>query len=115
MVAHVLGIPVEESVLQLAPAGAALVTAVAIVCRTTADDAAGRARVGTERSRPTARERPNGKEKRHAEARRKRLGERTKRKALAIALVAVGVFAAAGSDHGHAEESRRHDSGRSDD
>jgi uncharacterized membrane protein AbrB (regulator of aidB expression) len=30
MLAHVLGIPVEESILQLAPAGAAIVTAVAI-------------------------------------------------------------------------------------
>jgi hypothetical protein len=31
--AHILGIPVEESVLELAPAGAAIVTAVAIVGR----------------------------------------------------------------------------------
>ena len=29
MVAHIMGIPVEESVLQFAPAGAAIVTAVA--------------------------------------------------------------------------------------
>jgi hypothetical protein len=34
IVAHVMGIPVEESVLQLAPAGAAIVTAVAIAGRT---------------------------------------------------------------------------------
>jgi uncharacterized membrane protein AbrB (regulator of aidB expression) len=33
MLAHVLGIPFEESVLQLAPAGAAMVTAVAIAGR----------------------------------------------------------------------------------
>jgi hypothetical protein len=33
-VAHIMGIPVEESVLQLAPAGAAMVTAVAIAGRT---------------------------------------------------------------------------------
>jgi hypothetical protein len=36
-VAHILGIPVEEGVLQLAPAGAALVTAIAIGVRTTLD------------------------------------------------------------------------------
>jgi hypothetical protein len=35
MFAHIMGIPVEESVLQLAPAGAAMVTAVAIAGRTT--------------------------------------------------------------------------------
>jgi hypothetical protein len=35
MLAHMMGIPVEESVLQLAPAGAAIVTAVAIAGRTT--------------------------------------------------------------------------------
>ena len=34
IVAHVMGIPVEESVLQLAPAGAAMVTAVTIAGRT---------------------------------------------------------------------------------
>jgi hypothetical protein len=34
IVAHVMGIPVEESVLQLAPAGAAMVTVVAIASRT---------------------------------------------------------------------------------
>jgi hypothetical protein len=34
IVAHIMGIPVEESVLQLAPAGAALVTAVWIAGRT---------------------------------------------------------------------------------
>jgi hypothetical protein len=33
IVAHILGIPVEESFLQLAPAGAAMVTAVAIAGR----------------------------------------------------------------------------------
>ena len=33
IVAHVMGMPVEESVLQLAPAGAAMVTAVAIAGR----------------------------------------------------------------------------------
>jgi hypothetical protein len=35
MIAHVMGLPVEESVLQLAPTGAAIVTAVAIAGRTT--------------------------------------------------------------------------------
>jgi hypothetical protein len=35
IVAHVMGIPIEESVLQLAPAGAAMVTAVAIAGRAT--------------------------------------------------------------------------------
>jgi hypothetical protein len=34
IVAHILGIPVEEGVLQLASVGATVVTAVAIVCRT---------------------------------------------------------------------------------
>jgi hypothetical protein len=34
MLAHIMGIPVEESVLQLAPAGAAIVTALAIAGRT---------------------------------------------------------------------------------
>ena len=33
IVAHVMGIPIEESVLQLAPAGAAMATAVAIAGR----------------------------------------------------------------------------------
>ena len=33
IVAYIIGIPVEESVLQLAPAGAAMVTAVAIAGR----------------------------------------------------------------------------------
>ena len=33
IVAHISGAPIEESVLQLAPAGAAMVTAVAIVAR----------------------------------------------------------------------------------
>ncbi len=37
IVGHVLGIPVEESVLQLAPAGAAILTAVGIAVRTTLD------------------------------------------------------------------------------
>ena len=35
IVAHIMGIPIEESVLQLVPAGAATVTAVAIAARTT--------------------------------------------------------------------------------
>ena len=34
MLAHIMGMPIEESVLQLAPAGAAMVTAVALVGRT---------------------------------------------------------------------------------
>jgi hypothetical protein len=42
IVAHILGIPLEESVLQLAPSGAAMVTAVAI---------AGRMRLGRLRRR----------------------------------------------------------------
>jgi hypothetical protein len=33
--AHIMGIPVEETVLQLIPAGAAIMTAVAIAGRTT--------------------------------------------------------------------------------
>jgi hypothetical protein len=33
MLAHVMGIPVEESVVQLAPAGAAILTAAAIAGR----------------------------------------------------------------------------------
>jgi hypothetical protein len=33
MLAHLMGIPVEESVLQLAPAGAAMLTTVAIASR----------------------------------------------------------------------------------
>ena len=37
IVAHIMGIPLEESVLQLAPAGAAIVTACAIAVRTTLD------------------------------------------------------------------------------
>ena len=49
IIAHVMGIPVEESVLQLAPAGAAVVTAVAI---------AGRASLG--RLRRRLRDRPRG-------------------------------------------------------
>ena len=39
---HIMGLPIEESVLQLAPAGAAVVTAVAV---------AGRARLGSLRRR----------------------------------------------------------------
>ena len=35
MLGHIMGIPVEESVLQLAPAGAALVTVAAIAGRAT--------------------------------------------------------------------------------
>ena len=35
IIAHIMGIPVEESVLQLAPAGAATVTAIWIAGRTT--------------------------------------------------------------------------------
>jgi hypothetical protein len=35
MLAHIVGIPVEESVLQLVPAGAAIATAVVIAGRTT--------------------------------------------------------------------------------
>jgi hypothetical protein len=34
IVAHIMGIPLEESVLQLAPAGSAIVTVVAIAGRT---------------------------------------------------------------------------------
>jgi hypothetical protein len=34
MIAHIMGLPVEETVLQLMPAGAALVTAVWILGRT---------------------------------------------------------------------------------
>jgi hypothetical protein len=34
IIAHIMGIPVEESVLQLAPAGAAMVTGVWIAGRT---------------------------------------------------------------------------------
>jgi hypothetical protein len=34
ILAHINGIPIEESVLQLAPAGAALVTAIVIAGRT---------------------------------------------------------------------------------
>jgi hypothetical protein len=37
MFAHIMGLPVEESVVQLAPAGAVLVTAAAIAGRTTLD------------------------------------------------------------------------------
>jgi hypothetical protein len=37
IVAHIFGIPVEESVLQLAPAGVAIATAFAIAVRTTLD------------------------------------------------------------------------------
>ena len=34
MIAHILGLPVEESVLQLAPAGAAIGTALAVAVHT---------------------------------------------------------------------------------
>ncbi len=34
MIAHVAGLPIEETVLQLAPAGAAVLSAVAVVGRT---------------------------------------------------------------------------------
>ena len=34
MIAHIMGIPIEESVVQLVPAGAAMITAVAIAGRT---------------------------------------------------------------------------------
>jgi hypothetical protein len=37
MLAHIMGLPIEESVLQLAPAGAVIVTAAAIAGRTTLD------------------------------------------------------------------------------
>jgi hypothetical protein len=33
IVAHVMGIPIEESILQLAPAGAAIATALAVAVR----------------------------------------------------------------------------------
>jgi hypothetical protein len=53
IVAHVMGIPVEESVLQLAPAGAAMLTAVAV---------AGRASLGRLRRRLRHRSPGDGKE-----------------------------------------------------
>ncbi len=34
MIAHIMGLPIEESVLELAPAGAAMVTLVAMAGRT---------------------------------------------------------------------------------
>jgi hypothetical protein len=37
MLAHIMGIPIEESVLQLAPAGAATATLIAIAGRTGLD------------------------------------------------------------------------------
>jgi hypothetical protein len=37
IVAHIMGLPIEESVLQLAPAGAAIVTVVVVGVRTTLD------------------------------------------------------------------------------
>jgi hypothetical protein len=37
IVAHVLGLPVEESILQLAPAGAAILTTVTLAARATLD------------------------------------------------------------------------------
>jgi uncharacterized membrane protein AbrB (regulator of aidB expression) len=33
MLAHIMGIPAEEALLQLAPAGAATLTALAVACR----------------------------------------------------------------------------------
>jgi len=36
-IAHILGIPAEESIVQLAPAGAVVVTALALAARTTLD------------------------------------------------------------------------------
>ena len=41
IVGHVLGLPVEESVLQLAPAGAAIATALTIAARTVLDRLSG--------------------------------------------------------------------------
>jgi hypothetical protein len=37
MVAHIMGIPIEESVLQLAPAGGAILATIAIVARSSLD------------------------------------------------------------------------------
>jgi hypothetical protein len=37
IVAHVLGLPIEESVLQLVPAGAVIVTAASVACRAALD------------------------------------------------------------------------------
>jgi hypothetical protein len=37
ILAHIMGIPIEENVLQLAPAGAAIATAFTIAVRTTLD------------------------------------------------------------------------------
>ena len=37
MIAHIMGLPIEESVLQLVPAGAATMTLVAIASRTALD------------------------------------------------------------------------------
>ena len=45
IVGHVMGIPVEESVLQLAPAGANVITAVAIAAPDLSSTAAGGASV----------------------------------------------------------------------
>jgi hypothetical protein len=47
IVAHVMGLPIEESVVQLVPAGAAIVTAMVIAGRTTL----GRLRRWTSRQR----------------------------------------------------------------
>jgi hypothetical protein len=44
--AHVIGIPVEESALALAPAGAAIVTGLAVVARSTAARIVGWLRYG---------------------------------------------------------------------
>ena len=37
MIAHIMGLPVEESVLQLVPAGAAMMTLVAVASRNALD------------------------------------------------------------------------------
>jgi hypothetical protein len=44
IVAHVGGVPVEETLLQLAPAGAAIVSCVAVLARSTAGRIVGRLR-----------------------------------------------------------------------
>jgi hypothetical protein len=46
MLAHIMGIPVEEGVLQLVPAGAAMATAVWITCRTSLRQLRGRRPAG---------------------------------------------------------------------
>jgi hypothetical protein len=44
IIAHVGGVPVEETLLQLAPAGAAIVSGLAVLARSTAGRIAGRLR-----------------------------------------------------------------------